>query len=92
MIKLKEPHIYVWFKTSLHSLRNNKFYKLQIREVRRAVLLNCGTQDDYDSDTEWENPESLMDTVNMAGIMSRPESVTTEIDEYPGKHSFKWFV
>jgi len=26
-----------------------------------------------------------MDTVNTAGLISRPESVTNEIDEYPGK-------
>ncbi len=47
-------------------------------------MLNRGAQDDYDSDTEWENTESVAGTVtSQPGIVSRPESATTDIDEYP---------
>ena len=54
-----------------------------MREIRRAVLLNRGSQDDFDSDTEWENTESVAGTVTSLLGISRPESATTDIDEYP---------
>ncbi len=50
----------------------------QVREVRRAVLLNRG-REDFDSDTEWENPEVAESEV----ASTRPDSTTQEIDEYP---------
>jgi len=55
-----------------------------VREIRRAILLNRGSLDDYDSDTEWENADSIMGSVYPPGGLSRPESTTAEIDEYPG--------
>ncbi|CAB4068448.1 CTNNA [Lepeophtheirus salmonis] len=48
-----------------------------VREIRRAVLLNRSTEEDVDSDTEWE----IMD--ERASNQPRPDSTTTEIDEYP---------
>lgn len=61
-----------------------------VREIRRAVLLNRATADDYyDSDTEWENPE----VESTVGGTSRPESTVPLgaiagpggelVDEYP---------
>jgi catenin alpha len=57
-----------------------------VREIRRAVLLNRGTIDDYDSDTEWDNPEVG------SRRSSRPNSTLplgaiagggNQVDEYP---------
>eukprot|EP00096_Caligus_rogercresseyi_P008841 TRINITY_DN2865_c0_g1_i2.p1 TRINITY_DN2865_c0_g1~~TRINITY_DN2865_c0_g1_i2.p1 ORF type:complete len:919 (-),score=280.05 TRINITY_DN2865_c0_g1_i2:580-3336(-) len=48
-----------------------------VREIRKAVLLNRSTEDDIDSDTEWE----ILD--ERASTQTRPDSTTTEIDEYP---------
>ena len=41
----------------------------QVREIRRAVLLNRALDDD--SDTEWENPETIDSRAT-----PRPESTT----------------
>lgn len=51
-----------------------------VREIRRAVLLNRGSEDPNDSDTEWDNPDIQDSEVGS----QRPESTTAEmVDEYP---------
>ena len=49
----------------------------QVREIRRAVLLNRAL-DDNDSDTEWENPETIDSRAT-----PRPESTTGMITSNP---------
>ncbi len=76
----------LWFVESFLQLLISFF--IQVREIRRAVLLNRGAQDDYDSDTEWENTESVAGTVSSQPSQppySRPESAitVTDVDEYP---------
>ena len=55
----------------------NAFFVCQVREIRRAVLLNRALDDD--SDTEWENPETIDSRAT-----PRPESTTGMItDSHP---------
>ena len=54
----------------------NAFSVCKVREIRRAVLLNRALDDD--SDTEWENPETIDSRAT-----PRPESTTGMITYSP---------